>query len=97
MTTVTKQYYFHDYAGCVSRHQSRITKTVVGIYHSEQSGYESDPEIPWVTLCEDHGFLVGHPTLALARQWAPDPTGWCDECRQAAAIASGNLPPRGEG
>lgn len=79
---MVRTYNHNGLEGCVSQRRSRITKTVVGVYHSGQSGLESDPEIPWITLCEDHGYLVGHPTLALAREWAADPTGWCDECRE---------------
>lgn len=35
----------------------------------------------WETLCEEHGYLVCHDTLALARQWAAWPT-WCEECQE---------------
>lgn len=34
----------------------------------------------WMTVCNDHGFLCTHPTLALARGHAAAPEGWCEEC-----------------
>lgn len=54
---------------------------MVGVYHGEQSGLEVDPDDPWVTVCEEHGTLVSHPTRALASAHASDPLGWCEECR----------------
>jgi hypothetical protein len=78
-----REYGFNNLAGCVSQSRSRITGTLVGIYHGEQSGMESDPDVPWVTVCEAHNTLVGHPSLRLARHHAPDPTGWCQDCQAA--------------
>lgn len=77
-----KEYSFNDLDGCVSQTRSRITETMVGIYHGEQSGMQDEPEYPWITFCEEHGNLVGHQTLSLAKSWAPDPSGWCDDCRE---------------
>jgi hypothetical protein len=76
-----KEYDFNGLAGCVSQRKSRITKTLVGVYHGVQSGMEEDPENPWITVCEVHHNCVCHPTLALAKDHAVDPTGWCEECR----------------
>jgi hypothetical protein len=81
-----RQYNHNNLAGCVQQHRSRKTGTKVGVYNAEQSGLDPDAG-PWVTVCEDHGFTVNHPTLALAREWAPDPTGWCDVCRDKAKAA----------
>lgn len=80
---VTKEYNFNGLSGCVSQAKSRITGMLVGIYHGEQSGMESDQDTPWQTVCEQHNTLVGHASLKLAREHAPDPTGWCEECRAA--------------
>ena len=77
----TRQYSHAGLAGCVTRFRSRVTKTIVGIYRAEQAGIEQDPEIPWVTVCEEHSTLVGHATLALARS-CRSPTDFCDECRE---------------
>lgn len=34
----------------------------------------------WLTVCVPHGGSVTHQTMALARDHAADPTGWCEEC-----------------
>lgn len=39
----------------------------------------------WQTVCEDHGYLISHQTLALARHHAPDPDGWCGICNGSEA------------
>ena len=75
-----KEYDFNGLAGCVQQRRNRITGTLVGVYHGEQSGMESDPDNPWVTVCEDHGRIVAHPSLRLALEHAADPSGWCGDC-----------------
>jgi hypothetical protein len=34
----------------------------------------------WMTVCVPHGGSCMHQTIALARDHAADPTGWCEEC-----------------
>ena len=77
-----KLYSYNGLAGCVSQTRARQTKTLVGVYHGEQSGMECDRDYPWVTVCEVHHNLVSHPTLALAKAHAVDPQGWCEDCRE---------------
>lgn len=79
---IRKQYHFAGLAGCVVQNISKKTGTLTGLYASLQSGMESDPELPWVTVCEPHNTLVGHPTMDAARYTLPDPTNWCDDCRE---------------
>ena len=79
-----REYGHKGLAGCVEQRKARQTRTVVGIYHGVQSGIEKDPATPWVTVCEEHGACVCHPTLRLARWHASDPQGWCEECRDKA-------------
>lgn len=79
---IKKQYAFNDLAGCVVQRVSRKTRTLVGLYASMQAEMESDPELPWSTVCEPHHTLVSHETLAAAMATLPDPTNWCDECRE---------------
>ena len=74
-------YSHNGLAGCVQQRIAQQTKSLVGVYHAEQAGMESDPSIPWATVCEKHGNLVCHPTLRLARYHAVDPKGWCEDCR----------------
>lgn len=78
---MAKQYAYNNLAGCVSQHRSRITGTLVGVYNSQQAGLEDDPTAKWTTVCEDHGYLVGHRTLALAISHAPVSHDWCEECK----------------
>jgi hypothetical protein len=83
-----REYSDGGYIGRVSIAKAKTTGTLVGVYASDQAGMERDPEYPWSTVCEPHGSIVCHGTLALARQSAPDPTGWCDDCRDAAEAAA---------
>jgi hypothetical protein len=76
------RYSFNNLAGCVTQTRSHRTGTLVGLYHSVQAGIEDDPETPWTTVCEKHGSCVCHATMGYARQSLPDPTHWCDDCRE---------------
>lgn len=77
----TRKIYNHNgFEGCVAQWTSRDTKTLVGLYHGEQSGMETDPEALWCVVCEKHHTLVGHPTLAEARR-TRSPLDFCDDCR----------------
>lgn len=75
-----KTYGCKGLAGCVQQRRAQATGTLVGVYHGAQSGLESDPADPWVTVCEVHNNLVCHPTLALAKAHAVDPRNWCEDC-----------------
>lgn len=64
------------------RHTARITGTVVELYDAEHPDSVFDKTGGrWVTICE-HGCLVNHDTLSLARCHASDPGQWCDECEE---------------
>lgn len=79
---MTKTYSFNGYAGCVSQQRSQQTGKLVGIYNGEQAGIDTDDgRAPWSTVCEEHGSVICHSTLALARSHAADPKGWCEDCR----------------
>lgn len=76
-----RQYDFNGLAGCVVQRRSRITGTLAGLYRAQQAGM--DPEAGrWVTVCEDHSTCVNHDTLAAARAHLPDPSTWCEACRE---------------
>lgn len=75
-----KQYCFNDLLGCVVQRHARQNGKLIGVYHGEQSGMESDPDFPWVTVCEEHSTIATHPTLSLALSHASDPQGWCEQC-----------------
>lgn len=78
-----KQYSYRGLAGCVRITRCRATGTEIGVYHSVQAGMETDPELPWMTVCEAHGTLVGHATRARALQ-TRSPEEFCDDCRAKA-------------
>lgn len=73
--------------GCIELRKCRATGKLVGLYRSGEAGLEEDAEGKYTTVCEEHGTLVSHRTLAVARSWLADPAGWCDECRE---IEKGN-------
>lgn len=78
-----KQYGHLGLAGLVQRTRARSTGTEVGLYASAQAEMETDPELPWCTVCEEHGSIVCQETLYSAQRSAPHPEEWCDECRDA--------------
>lgn len=76
-----KTYNFKGLDGCVTQRQARQTKTLVGVYQSQQAGMESDPDLPWATVCEVHHMLVCHSSLKKAMLSASQPKDWCEFCR----------------
>lgn len=58
---------------------NRQTGTTVTLYTSKELGLES--EYKWHTVCEDHGYEIGHPTKACAVAWMAEPKTWCEECQ----------------
>lgn len=80
MTRVRRQYGYDGLAGCVSRHRSRQTGTLIGIYNAEQAGLDSEGDANWYTLCEDHGESIAHRTLHLAKDFSAVPAEWCEAC-----------------
>lgn len=78
---MTREYAFDGLAGCVERRRNRTTGLLVGLYHNGQAGFDDDDgRAPWSTVCEEHGHIVSHDTLALARTHLADPAGWCEQC-----------------
>lgn len=78
MPKQTKRYNAEGFAGCVQFRKVQRTGTMVGIYHAEQAGLCVEGG-PWVTSCE-HGSLINHNNLRLAKLFAPVPDEWCEEC-----------------
>ncbi len=77
--TPDPRYITQNYAGVVESRRRRLSGTVVTIYRSLEAGIESDPDLPYSTVCEDHGVITCHPTLAQARRHAPV-AGGCEVC-----------------
>lgn len=78
MSRTIAAYSFGDLAGCVEQRISRQTGVKVGLYHAGLDACSG----PWATICEEHGQIVNHATLRLARSHLADPLGWCEHCRQ---------------
>lgn len=76
-----RRYDANGLAGCVQQRRARENGVLVGVYDADDAGMESDPSIPWATVCELHGSIVCHSTLAAAKYHASKPTSWCDCCR----------------
>lgn len=69
--------------------RSRQTGTTVITGHAVELGldpglsdYDGIEHTRWYNVCEEHGFLVGHQTLALARSFASVPNEWCEACQE---------------
>lgn len=60
--------------------RNRQTGTHIVVGHATDVGLDDDPEYPWWTICEEHGRVCSHPTLALARVHGAYPNGWCGVC-----------------
>lgn len=72
----------NELAGCRQLRRCRSTGTMVGVYEAEEA--HLDPAGGrWVTVCEDHGYVCNHETLALARWHASEPITWCAGCQAA--------------
>jgi len=57
----------------------------VGVYDGTEAGVDTAGG-RWQTVCEDHGQICSHTTLADARWHGRRPAKWCEVC-------SGNLEP----
>jgi hypothetical protein len=71
------------WAGFRSCRFAKQNDRLIVVVHAHEAGIDSDPENPWATVCDDHGTICTHPTRTLAEQWAADPEGWCEPCREA--------------
>ncbi len=76
------KFYSHGgFAGRVQTSRARSTGAQISLYHAEQAGLCPGGG-PWATVCEDHGAILNHESLKLARQWVSAPEEWCEECRE---------------
>lgn len=65
--------------------KARSTGTQVTVCTAEDAGAGFDGEtegLRWYTVCDTHGYCVGHETKKLALSWASSPEGWCEECQK---------------
>ena len=64
----------------VEAKRRRRTGRVVSIYRAEEEGLDPAGG-PYATVCEDHGTICNHRTLAAARAHAPH-ADWCEPCAE---------------
>lgn len=85
MARVTKEYGACGRAGCIQIRIARTTGLPVGVYNGEQAGLcTANGTEPWSTMCEEHGYVISHPTLQQALYHSADPGGWCEVCMKNA-------------
>ncbi len=82
-----KRYNEKGVTGLVEQRKNRLTGMLVSLYHAGQAGLDdADGEEPWSTVCEEHGSIVSHTTLKLARGHLTVPE-WCEDCQRAVSEA----------
>ena len=47
---------------------------------NRDGSFDAD-DLPWFTVCVDHGGVCSHPTRKLAALHAPVPDEWCPGCQ----------------
>lgn len=67
--------------GLIQCRIARETGLLVSVYHSAEAHLETDPALPYATVCEEHGGIVCHATKADALGWASQPKTWCPTCK----------------
>lgn len=58
---------------------ARQNGALITVWDGEAQGMDTDGG-RWQTVCEGHGTIISHDTLALALSHSADPLGWCEEC-----------------
>lgn len=67
------------WAGYRSAAFARETGTMIVVVDGDACDLDTDAG-RWQTICDDHGTIISHTTLALARSHASNPLGWCEDC-----------------
>lgn len=73
------------WAGYRSAHIARSTGTLVVVVRNDEAMLD-EAGGAYSTICDDHGEVIAHETLRLARYHASAPEQWCEVCM-------GNRPP----
>jgi hypothetical protein len=65
--------------------KSQVTGTLIAIGHAAKDVRYADhnSEFPWYTLCMAHDETQFYGSIHTARQYAGDPTMFCDGCRDS--------------
>jgi hypothetical protein len=64
----------------VSEHRARATGTTVQVVDNRDGSFDFD-DLPWFTVCVDHGGVCSHETRRDAASWASVPDQWCPICQ----------------
>ena len=83
-TTTARRADARTLAGFRSATVARSTGALVLVLDGDPAGLDTDGG-RWYTLCDDHGFLCNHDTLALAKSWASCPEMFCEDCQEVTA------------
>lgn len=76
-----------DHAGLRSWRRAKATGTHVGVYNGDEAGLDTDGgEAPWSTICDEHGGIASHFTLADAEHHAGKPEQWCPVCQRLRLV-----------
>ena len=59
--------------------KNRATGTVIHVIDNRDHLFDAD-DLPWFTVCTDHGTVCSHPTRKLAESHAVVPE-WCGDCQ----------------
>lgn len=70
---------YSDNLGWRQTHIARTTGRPVSVYDGVTAGMDLTGG-RWQTVCEDHGWVISHETLKLARYHAAAPDEWCEIC-----------------
>jgi hypothetical protein len=85
---------FNDCAGYIASRKNPFTEGWLVLYDAQQAGMEVSGG-PYATVCETHGTIANHRTLALARSHLPT-AAWCEACTALAQpLESGSSLPAG--
>lgn len=66
--------------------RNRETGRPVTVGHGEDLALDFTDDGPWYTICDDHGYLISHTSMRLARAHGSDPLGWCEDCMVEAGL-----------
>jgi hypothetical protein len=88
---VKNKKYYQGLAGYRDCRRNHWTKGYNVLYDANQQ-YLDDAGGRWITVCEEHGELMNHETLATARRFLPHSLNWCQSCRDLIPVTEVKTP-----
>ena len=71
-------------AGLRALRHARQTGALVSLYDGDEAGLDTDGG-RWQTVCETHGSICSHDSLATAASFLAEPAAWCEPCQEVGA------------